>query len=63
MVSRNPGVYIALDAHHTEMVLRVVEVSGTENSYVFSPDEARKIRDDMTKRIEQIEREARPAKQ
>ena len=61
MVSRNPEVYVALDAHHTEVVLRVVEVSGTENSYVFSPDEARKIRNDMTKQIEQIERGPRPA--
>jgi hypothetical protein len=48
-------VILSLDAHKTHVVVRLVDQDGLETGCAISLDSARHMRDELTRKIEQIE--------
>lgn len=56
LATRPAGVSVAVDAHHTQLVLRFFDSSGLETAFAIPREEAIKIRDDVIKHVERLER-------
>jgi hypothetical protein len=48
-------IALSLDAHHTEVILRLVDEAGLEIGYKISPETTIGLRDGLAKKIEQME--------